>query len=168
MGFRAPAVAPELFGASGAVAGWALIASGGLGLCGLVGLRPHRRGLLLLAGALLVLPLATAHVTNADLVVPCVIAGAVLSRVGLVRWPGLGEPSPAPATAGPRTPGAAALPGAPGGARPPSRPVGARLAGRLAGRASTVLGREVSVSLPRAARAAGRAAGRARQHPPQG
>jgi hypothetical protein len=167
MGFRAPAVAPELFGAAAAIGAWALIAAGAHRVRGLVGLEPHRRGILVLAGALLVLPVASGHVTNAELVVACALAGAVLGRVGLVRWHGLsGEPGPAAVATMRATPGPLPPPAAAAGAPVVARSTATRVAGRLAGRAGTVLGREAAAGLPRAARAAGRAFGRARRPPP--
>jgi hypothetical protein len=168
MGFRAPAVAPELFGAAGAVAAWALLAAGALGIHGPIGLEVHRRGLLVVAAGLLILPLASAKLTHAELDVPCVLVAAVLFRVGLVRWDGLGEPDRTPREA---TPTPAVVPAPTGGGTPtgtgPRGITPARNAGRLAGRAGTALGREAGAALPRAARVAGRALGRARQEPPQ-
>jgi hypothetical protein len=179
MGFRAPGVALLLFGAAGAVTAWAVLAAGALGLYGPVGLAVHRRGVLVLAAGLVVLPLASGNVSHAELDVPCVVVAAVLLRIGLVRWDGLGEPdrtlaSPAPAAAGVRAAAVAATgpTGAPGRQRPSGgaaegRPGAARVAGQLTGRAGTVLGREAASVLPRAARAAGRALGRARHEPPK-
>jgi len=89
MGFHAPGVAPQLFASSVAVAAWALLADGALALRGLIGLGVHRRGMLLLAAGLIVLPVASGQVTRIELWVPCLLAAAVLSRVGLIRWPGL-------------------------------------------------------------------------------
>jgi len=178
MGFRAPGVAPFLFGAAGAVTAWAVLAAGALGLYGPMGLAVHRRGVLVLAAGLVVLPLASGKVSHAELDVPCVVVAAVLLRIGLVRWNGVGDPdrtvvSPAPAAAGVRAGAVATGPtGAPGEQRPSGgaaegRPGAARVAGQLTGRAGTVLGREAASVLPRAARAAGRALGRARHEPPQ-
>lgn len=184
MGFRAPAVAGLLFGASLAVGGWALLAAGGLGAARLVGLTAHRRGLLVLAGGLILLPLASGNVGHAELDVPCWLAAAVLLRIGLVRWDGLGEPdrevartaTPTPAVATPAAapgaaPGATAPPpaGCPAalGAAPPPVARSARVAGRMTARAGTVLGEGAATVLPRAARAAGRAIGRSRHVPPR-
>jgi hypothetical protein len=165
MGFRAPAVAPELFGAASAIGAWALLGAGALGVHGPVGLGLHRRGLLVLAVGLVVLPLVTGRVTHAELDVPCALAAAVLVRIGVVRWTGIdGEPDPVARTTTPAAPVVADPPSTAGGL---AAPRATRLAGRLTGRAGTVLGREAASLLPRAARAAGRAAGRALQQPPR-
>jgi hypothetical protein len=166
MATRAPAVAPELFGASLALGAWALLAAGALGVRGPVGLRVHRRGLLVLAAGLVVLALAR---PRADLIVPCVLAAAVLFRVGLVRWGALDREPDRSALEAQAPAHPVALPAAlvaRAAAVAPTTPRTARVAGRLTARAGTVLGQEASSALPRAARAVGRVAGRARQPPP--
>jgi hypothetical protein len=93
MGLHAPGVAAQLFASSVAVAAWALLADGAFGLRGLVGLGVHRRGMLILATGLIVLPVASGQVTQVELWLPCVLSAAVLGRIGLLRWPAL-EASP--------------------------------------------------------------------------
>ncbi len=173
MGFRAPAVAALLFGASLAVAAWALLAAGALGVYGPIGLTVHRRGLLLIGAGLVLLPLVTGRVRHPELDVPCWLAAAVLVRIGMVRWGGLEEPDRAAVPAATPTATATATPTAVprtgrarGGNRAPA-PQAARVAGRLTGRAGTVLGREAAAALPRAARAAGRAIGHTRHQRPR-
>jgi hypothetical protein len=137
VGFHAPSVAPELLGSAGAIVVWAVIADGPLGVARWVGLPAHRRGLMGLAGIVMVLPFLAGRWSDLALVVPCVAGGAILLRMGLVRWPGITEePDRLP---------------------PPSR---LERLGRDVGRAT---GREVNVRLPRRARRAGQAVGRAWQ-----
>jgi hypothetical protein len=107
MGFHAPAVAPQLFGSSVALGAWAVVADGALALRGWVGLGLHRRGVLALAAGLAVLPVASGHVTTVELWVPCLLAAAVLGRVGLLRWPGLELASTNAAPAAPVIPASA-------------------------------------------------------------
>jgi hypothetical protein len=159
---RAPGVAPELIGAAAVVGAWALLGAGALGVRGRVRLRAHRRGILVLAAGLLVLPVAKPQL---GLIVPCLLGAAVLFRVGLVRWGALdGEPA---ATAPSASSGSSGPPPLSPSSAPPAHPASSsvRLAGRWTGRAGTVLGREAASALPRAARAAGRVTGRARQRP---
>ena len=101
MGFHAPGVAPQLFASSVAVAAWALVADGALALRGLVGLGVHRRGMLLLAVGLVVLPVASGQITRIELWLPCLLTAAVLTRIGLIRWPELeARPETGPAAGG--------------------------------------------------------------------
>jgi hypothetical protein len=181
MGFRAPAVAAELFGAAAGVAAWALLADGGFAVWGTVGLGPHRRGLLAVAGALVVLPIASGNLTRPELLVPCALCAALLGRLGLVRWGTLERPptalasSPAPPTteateppspaavrSGPATSGPATSGGAAAGVGVRSA---ARVAGRVAGRTGRLTERNAGAAIPRMARLAGRVAGRARRPP---
>ncbi len=177
MGFRAPAVAAELFGAAAGVAAWALLADGGFAVWGAVGLGPHRRGLLAVAGALVVLPIASGNLTRPELLVPCALCAALLGRLGLVRWGTLERPSTAlPSSPAPAT-GEATEPASPAGVRSGPATSGpattggvgvrsaARVAGRVAGRTGRLTERNAGAAIPRMARLAGRVAGRARRPP---
>jgi len=151
MGFHAPGAAPELFGAAALTLGWALIADAPLGIVHLIAPRLHRTGLIALAVALAAIPLATGKLTNLAVLLPCLIAAAVLLRVGLVRWPG---------------------PGAQAAVRPPDEgsagPIAGRKAGRMAGKAGTIAGQTAEVAVPVSARLAGRIIGRSRRRTPSG
>jgi hypothetical protein len=162
MGFHAPAVAPQLFAASIAVGLWALVADGALALRGVVGLGLHRRGVLVLAACIALTPLAGGRVDRLELLVPCLVVAAVLGRVGLIRWDGLGSAGAGSAVG---SVGAGSPVGF-AGDRTAGRP-GARVFGRATGRAGTIIGRDAAVAIPRAARAAGRVAGRASRRPEQ-
>jgi len=157
MGFRAPAAASRLLGASIVVGLWALVADGSVALWRLVGLTPHRRGLVVVAVGLIVTPLAGGDLGRPGVLVSFLVAGVLLGRLGLLRWPGL-EAAATPGGATPARPDAAS----------PAithRATAARLLGRVTGRAGTIIGADVDAGIPRAARTAGRIAGRARRPP---
>jgi hypothetical protein len=155
MGFRAPAAAARLLGAAIVVGLWALIADGSAAAWRLVGLRPHRRGLVLIAIGLILTPVVGGDLGRPTVAVSFVVAAALLGRLGLLRWHGLevaadGSDHP-PAPRDPPLPAVA------------HRATVARLLGRVTGRAGTIVAADVDAGIPRAARAAGRLAGRARR-----
>ena len=161
---------------------WALIADGPLAPIRMIGLSVHRRGLLLVAVAVAVVPFATGQAHNLEVLLPCLGAAAVLLRLALIRIasppvPDTLTPPGAPSSALPESPSSPAAITAPvpapaakaiiGG--PPPRTAGrpsaagvARVSGRLAGRAGSMAAQKADVAVPRGARAAGRLVGRFR------
>ncbi|GAC1534634.1 MAG: hypothetical protein NVS3B12_15670 [Acidimicrobiales bacterium] len=141
---------------------WAAVAAGPVGIFPVVGLVGHRRGLVVLAGAIGVLPVMTGHVTDPVVILPCLLAAVVLLRSGLVRWPGLAGPSRTADTSGLHTP---AEPEVAPASLPPAAGVLVRRAGRVAGRSGSVLARHADIVVPQGARAAGKIVGRLRPAP---
>jgi hypothetical protein len=122
---------------------WAILADGPVGVARLVGLALHRRVLVAVGAAVAIVPFVTGRWSDLAVVVPCLAGGAVLIRVGLVRWPGLtagSSPTPAP---------------------PPPPATGPSRLGRVGRELGRATGRELHIRLPRRARSAGRTVGRA-------
>ena len=157
MGFHAPVAAGLLLAASIVVGLWALVADGSAGLWRRVGLTPHRRGLVVIAGGLLLAPFAAGDLGHPAVLVSFLVAAVVLGRLGLLRWPAL------EVSAGSDGPSL----GRPDGAPAPvaHRSTVARMLGRVTGRAGTIIAADVDAGIPRVARAAGRLAGRSRRPP---
>jgi len=176
--------------AAGLVGIWALLADGPFSSARVIGLSIHRRGLLVVAVGMAVVPFATGEVHNLEVLLPCLGAAAVLLRLGLVRVPAgpalataVAPPGAAPtsrhkaADAVPPSPPAvrsAPAPSTPPAAAPDPTPVGepagapsaVRATARLAGRATSIAAQKADVAVPRGARVAGRLVGRfrARDH----
>ena len=141
---------------------WAAIAAGPFGIFPVVGLPGHRRGLVLLAVSIGTLPVVTGHLTDPIVIVPSLLAAAVLLRSGLVRWPGLASPagpSQRPGQDSARDPEVVPV------TLPPAAGVLVRRVGRMAGRSGTVVARHADVVVPQGARAAGKIVGRLRPAP---
>ena len=137
--------------------GWAVVARGPLGVVPMVGLRVHRRGLVVVGIVLVALPVLSGHLTDPVAIVPCWLSGIVLGRMGMARW----------------SPRSAAV--ADGAGHEPPTPAGSdlsngtrhriRSAGRATGRAGSVVARQADVAAPIGARAAGKIVGRVRGAP---
>jgi hypothetical protein len=174
VGFHAPAAAPELLGAATAVVAWAVIADGPLGITRLIGLPVHRRGLLLIAAGVALVPFLSSRAGDLVVLVPCLAAGAGLLRFGLVRWPafpdptptdqpapGPGPPSPgptSPATPDPTTPSPAPTSPARTDPAPPGPAPGTPATPHNATPPSASLGRRIGRTAGRAGTIAGRQA----------
>ena len=163
-----PSAAALLVGAAVVLVTWVVIADGPFGIVHVTGLAVHQRGLLVIGAAILALPVASGHLTDIVVVLPCLLVAALLIRNGLVHW------NAAVTGSAPTKPGAAEStvsepmhePARPAGtALPDGTRVAIRRAGRAAGRAGTVVARHADVAVPTGARAAGKLVGRFRQAP---
>ena len=146
-GIHAPARAAILLGAATVILAWAAIADGPVSAVRLVGLRTHRVGLIVIGITVLALPAVTRTLGDLEVLLPCVGAGVVLIRCGLVRW------TPAPEVRASNGPD-------------PTAEL-ARAAGRTAGRAGRIVTQHADVVVPRGARIAGRLVGRLRSRHPR-
>ena len=155
---HAPRAALPLVGSAVALVFWAAVAGGPFGIFPVVGLGGHRRGLLVLSIAIGALPAATGYLTDPIVIIPSLLAAAVLLRSGLVHWPGLADPP------GPSAPGAS-HPRPESSSLSPAADLLVRRAGRIAGRGGTVVARHADVVVPQGARAAGKIVGRLRPAP---
>ena len=175
---HAPGAGTVLVATAAPLAAWALIADGPFGIFHLTGLAVHRRGLIVLALLVGLAPLFAGRLSDPIVLVPCLLAAAVLLRCGLLRFPaGIEGPLPpatgtgdggtaVPTTTGRAAPPAAVTAPAPSRKGPPVTSAVARVAGRAAGRAGKVASRQAETVVPRGARAAGRYLGRRRSAGP--
>lgn len=158
-----PSATAVLAIAAAVLLGWVAIADGPLGVAPVVGVEVHRVGLLVIGVGVGALPFLTRHASDVVVVVSCLLAAALLVRGGLTRARSRTVPDePRPPSS--ETPAEMRNEQSVISGKNPPHGVHTtiRRAGRVAGRAGTVVARQADVAVPKGARAAGKVAGRLR------